>query len=61
MKSSPSFLRVLLESAKFKVKEDNSVSKALSKIECFDPHDEITDLNFEPADLSGTNLLQTAY
>ena len=48
MKSSPLFLRELLESAKFKVKEDNSVSKALSKIECFDPYVVITDLNFGP-------------
>ncbi len=51
-------LREVLEGANFQVEAVRSVSDAISKIESFDPHAVITDLNFGTSGPSGADLLQ---
>ena len=51
-------LREVLESAKFQVEAVTKVSDAISRIESFDPHAVITDLNFGVTGPSGADLLQ---
>ena len=51
-------LREVLEGAKFQVEAVTKVSDAISRIESFDPHAVITDLNFGVTGPSGADLLQ---
>jgi DNA-binding NarL/FixJ family response regulator len=51
-------LREVLEGANFQVEAVRNVSDAISKIESFDPHAVITDLNFGTSGPSGADLLQ---
>lgn len=51
-------LREVLEGANFQVEAVGNVSDAISKIESFDPHAVITDLNFGTSGPSGADLLQ---
>lgn len=51
-------LREVLESAKFQVEAVTNVSDAIARIESFDPHAVITDLNFGVTGPSGADLLQ---
>ena len=51
-------LREVLEGAKFQVEAVTNVADAISRIESFDPHAVITDLNFGVTGPSGADLLQ---
>ena len=51
-------LREVLEGAKFQVEAVTKVSDAIARIESFDPHAVITDLNFGVTGPSGADLLQ---
>ena len=51
-------LREVLEGAKFQVEAVTKVSDAISRIESFDPHAVITDLNFGVTGPGGADLLQ---
>ena len=51
-------LREVLESANFQVESANNVADAIAKIDSFDPHSVVTDLNFGVAGPSGADLLQ---
>lgn len=51
-------LREVLEGANFEVESVKSVADAIAKIDSFDPHAVITDLNFGVSGPSGADLLQ---
>ena len=51
-------LREVLEGANFQVESVNNVADAISRIDSFDPHAVITDLNFGVNGPSGADLLQ---
>ena len=51
-------LREVLESANFQVEAVSNVADAIAKIEGFDPHAVITDLNFGVSRPTGADLLQ---
>ena len=51
-------LREVLEGANFQVQSVNNVADAITKIDSFDPHAVITDLNFGAVGPNGADLLQ---
>lgn len=53
-----SLLRDILEGANFQVESVNNVADAIARIDSFDPHAVITDLNFGVDGPSGADLLQ---